>query len=49
MLASLKPISRSTSPPLAMRPAVGTPREKEVPEAPLADMAPVCTVPCATA
>ena len=49
MLASLKSFSFSTSAPEAMRPAVGTPRETVVPEAPEADTEPVCTVPCARA
>ncbi len=49
MLVSWKPISRSTMAPAAIRPAVGTPRSTVEPEAPWADTAPVCTVPCATA
>ena len=40
--------SRSTVAPLAMRPAVGTPRVTE-PAAPRAETAPVTTAPCATA
>ncbi len=49
MLASWKPISRSTMAPAAMRPAVGTPRTTVEPEAPWAETAPVWTVPWATA
>ncbi len=49
MLASWKPISRSTMAPPAIRPAVGTPLETEEPEAPPAEMEPVCTVPWLTA
>ena len=48
-LASWKPVSRSISAPPAMRPDVGTPLLTEEPEAPPAEMAPVCTVPWATA
>ena len=46
---SLKAISRSISAPLAIFPEVGTPLVTEEPEAPWAEMAPVCTVPWATA
>ncbi len=35
------PVSRSTTPPEAMRPAVGTPRVIEEPEPPEAETAPV--------
>ncbi len=49
MLASWKPLSASTMAPEAMRPAVGTPLEIEEPDAPEAVIAPVCTVPWATA
>ena len=49
MLASWKLFSRSTTAPDAIRPAVGTPRVTLVPELPVADTAPVCTVPWATA
>ena len=35
-----KPVSRSTTPPEAMRPAVGTPRVTEEPEPPEAETAP---------
>ncbi len=49
ILASWKPISRSTMAPAAMRPAVGTPRVIDEPDAPEAETEPVCTVPWATA
>jgi hypothetical protein len=45
----LKPVSRSTVAPEAMRPAVGTPRVTEEPEAPPPETEPVWTEPCATA
>ena len=44
-----KPVSCSTMAPSAIRPAVGTPRVIDEPEAPLAETEPVCTVPCAAA
>ena len=49
MLAIWKPISRSTMAPPAIRPAVGTPLDTDEPEAPPAEIEPVCTVPWLTA
>ena len=49
MFASSKPVSRSTVAPEAIRPAVGTPRVTDEPEAPEAETEPVWIEPWATA